>query len=72
MAGLGTPSWKDFVWDLLGTAVGLALAFGIDRLFFWHPKSEPAPAAAPADAQSRRGAPTLLESPFVFAPVHPW
>lgn len=68
LAGMGTPSWKDFAWDLLGAAVGLALAFGIDRLFFWHPK---APDLA-LPAQARRPAPALLESPFVFAPFRPW
>ena len=28
--GSGDPSWKDFTWDLIGAAVGLAVAFGID------------------------------------------
>jgi putative lipoprotein len=28
--GSGDPSWKDFTWDLIGAAVGLALAWGID------------------------------------------
>jgi len=28
--GLGTPSWKDFTWDVIGTAVGLTVAFLID------------------------------------------
>jgi putative lipoprotein len=28
--GSGTPSWKDFGWDVIGTAVGLAIAWGID------------------------------------------
>ncbi|HEY3452673.1 MAG TPA: hypothetical protein VGK67_40385 [Myxococcales bacterium] len=68
LAGYGTPSWKDFAWDLLGTAVGLALAFGIDRLFFAHPQPAPAPPAA----QARRPAPALLDSPFAFAPIHSW
>lgn len=30
MAGLGDPSWRDFTWDLVGTVVGLGLAWGID------------------------------------------
>lgn len=30
LAGLGTPSWKDFTWDVLGIAVGLGFAVTID------------------------------------------
>jgi putative lipoprotein len=30
--GLGDPSWKDFSWDLIGTATGLGIAYLIDRL----------------------------------------
>ena len=29
-AGHGDPSWKDFGWDVVGAAVGLAVAWGID------------------------------------------
>src|SRR5262245_29855888 len=29
-AGLGHPSWRDFTWDILGTAVGVGLALSID------------------------------------------
>lgn len=32
LAGLGDPSWRDFVWDLAGTAVGLAVGWGLDLL----------------------------------------
>jgi putative lipoprotein len=32
MAGLGSPSWKDFAWDVLGTIAGLGVAWGIDLL----------------------------------------
>jgi len=32
MTGRGDPSWRDFTWDVLGTAVGLALAVGVDAL----------------------------------------
>ena len=28
--GSGDPSWKDFTWDVIGAAVGLAIAWGID------------------------------------------
>ena len=31
--GFGDPSWKDFTWDLIGTATGLGVAYLIDRLF---------------------------------------
>jgi putative lipoprotein len=30
LAGLGTPSWKDFAWDLIGAAAGVLLSLGID------------------------------------------
>ena len=30
MAGLGTPSWKDFTWDVLGVAVGVGFAVTLD------------------------------------------
>lgn len=30
--GHGTPSWRDFAWDAIGTAVGLGIALGIDFL----------------------------------------
>jgi len=32
MAGAGSPSWKDFTWDAIGTLVGLALGWSIDLL----------------------------------------
>lgn len=32
LAGYGTPSWKDFVADVAGTIVGLAVAWGVDLL----------------------------------------
>lgn len=28
--GLGTPSWKDFTWDVLGTVLGVTTAFCFD------------------------------------------
>jgi putative lipoprotein len=28
--GHGDPSWKDLGWDILGAAVGLAIAWGVD------------------------------------------
>ena len=32
LTGHGDPSWRDFTWDALGTAVGIALAVGVDAL----------------------------------------
>ncbi len=32
LSGHGDPSWKDFTWDVIGTFVGLGLAWGIDLL----------------------------------------
>jgi len=32
LAGYGTPSWKDFTWDLIGNAVGVLAALSIDLL----------------------------------------
>lgn len=29
LAGLGHPSWKDFTWDLIGTATGIGVALSI-------------------------------------------
>ena len=31
--GFGTPSWKDFVWDVIGTGVGVGLAVALDAAF---------------------------------------
>jgi putative lipoprotein len=30
MFGYGQPSWKDFTWDVIGTVVGLGIAWGLD------------------------------------------
>jgi putative lipoprotein len=30
-AGAGDPSWKDFAWDAIGTAVGVGVALLVDR-----------------------------------------
>lgn len=32
LAGHGDPSWRDFTWDVIGTAAGLAVAVSIDVL----------------------------------------
>lgn len=35
--GAGTPSWKDFTWDVLGAATGLLVSWAIDRWLWPHP-----------------------------------
>jgi putative lipoprotein len=30
LAGYGNPSWKDFAWDVLGTAFGIGVALLVD------------------------------------------
>ena len=30
LAGYGDPSWKDLVWDVIGTAAGLAVGWTVD------------------------------------------
>ncbi len=30
LSGHGDPSWRDFTWDVVGTAVGIAAAVGVD------------------------------------------
>ncbi|HEY2410455.1 MAG TPA: hypothetical protein VGI10_30830 [Polyangiaceae bacterium] len=32
LAGHGDPSWRDFTWDVIGTAVGLGLSLATDAL----------------------------------------
>jgi putative lipoprotein len=42
LSGHGDPSWKDFTWDALGTAVGLGIALLVDAaLSPGSPKQEP-------------------------------
>jgi putative lipoprotein len=36
LAGAGNPSWKDLTWDVLGTAAGLLVAWGLDFLLCDH------------------------------------
>ena len=28
--GLGDPSWKDFLWDVIGTSIAVTVAVSID------------------------------------------
>ena len=32
LAGLGHPSWKDFTWDVIGTALGVGISVSIDLI----------------------------------------
>ena len=47
--GSGDPSWKDFTWDVIGAAVGLAIAWGVDTVV--HGGNAP-PLVAPAGSQA--------------------
>jgi putative lipoprotein len=41
--GHGDPSWRDFTWDVIGTAAGVALAASVDALTS---SKEPRPTAS--------------------------
>jgi putative lipoprotein len=45
--GFGTPSWKDFVWDVIGTGVGVGIAVALDAAFSPSPTTASRPAPAP-------------------------
>ena len=45
--GYGDPSWRDFTWDVIGTAFGLGVAFGIDALVRPRHDGSPSTATAP-------------------------
>ena len=47
LSGHGDPSWRDFTWDVVGTAVGVALAAGVDALTA--PKHDTSPLRAGAN-----------------------
>jgi putative lipoprotein len=34
LAGYGDPSWRDFTWDVAGTALGVGAAYLLDLAFF--------------------------------------
>ncbi|WP_373047945.1 YfiM family protein [Vulgatibacter sp.] len=44
LAGAGSASWRDLVWDVAGTGAGLLVAWGVDAVFF-------APAGGADDAR---------------------
>lgn len=44
--GMGTPSWRDFAWDVAGTVVGLGIAYAVDALV----RSDAAPSATVVSA----------------------
>lgn len=54
----GDPSWRDFAWDAIGVAAGLAIAWSVDLLLGGvdraHPAlGAPAEGAAPAELRVR-------------------
>ncbi len=70
LGGHGDPSWRDFTWDLAGTAVGVMLAWLVDLALFGSPTrpragasplSVPHPAllAFPAEGPNHGGSPAL-------------
>jgi putative lipoprotein len=42
----GDPSWRDFTWDVVGTAVGVAIAVGVDALVSPKHDSQTGPSAS--------------------------
>ena len=38
LAGLGQPSWRDFAWSTAGSAVGLVIAWAIERCWLADPE----------------------------------
>ncbi len=46
LSGGGDPSWRDFTWDVIGTATGLLVSWLIDRLLFDAP-AKPSAQALP-------------------------
>jgi len=58
LAGRGDPSWRDFTWDVAGTAVGVGLGLVLDLLLT--PDGEASPSSAsPAAELSRSSASPL-------------
>ncbi len=53
--GHGDPSWKDFAWDAMGAAVGLAIAWGIDAAL--QGKAPPVTTSAAPDARGSASGP---------------
>jgi putative lipoprotein len=47
LSGHGDPSWKDFTWDVAGTAVGIGIALLVDAAISSSSSSR-APASAPS------------------------
>lgn len=45
LSGHGDPSWKDFTWDVAGTAVGVGLALLVDAALSQH--REPSRSTSP-------------------------
>lgn len=41
LSGAGDPSWRDFTWDVIGTLVGLGVAWGLDLLIVGVDRAHP-------------------------------
>lgn len=61
--GAGDPSWKDFTWDLIGIAAGLAVAWSVDLLVRGTGDAHPL-FAAPAPGESKSLGPSGLRVVF--------
>ena len=46
LSGHGDPSWRDFTWDIVGTAVGTAMAVGVDAWLSSKHDSQTRPSAS--------------------------
>jgi putative lipoprotein len=47
LGGHGDASWRDFTWDIAGTAVGVGLAYLVDLAFFPRTRRRADPAREP-------------------------
>lgn len=63
LAGLGTPSWKDLTWDVIGTAAGLVLAYGLDLLIVGVSPEHPALGAPTRGGPAPQSRPWRLAGP---------
>jgi len=57
LAGHGDASWRDFTWDIAGTAVGVGLAYLVDLVFFPRTIRHADPQRSPAPRPERRRSP---------------
>ena len=65
LAGFGTPSWKDFVADVAGMVVGLAVAWSVDLVVRGVDERHPL-LRAPREASTRSALATPMGLRFSF------